>query len=216
MTTALEAAREELATLRMRVDRLEQAEAILSPAHEPTDPRQPKGPRPTRVKIVPRRAPRRSIRQGSTRTGLRKHIIAHGPLTRGELVAALGCNPNSVDNSLRRLLADGEIAADGRPGARLYRAPDAAAVVGSVPTLKSSKINPLQPPPERGVYPMYDAIVDLDGGTTEQLSKRTGLPTSHVVEQGRRLMQLGLIRFTGVGRERMWLSTSTETVRDAV
>jgi hypothetical protein len=119
-----------------------------------------------------------------------------------------------MDYKLRRLLADGEIVADGRSGARLYRAPDAPEAV-SVPTLKSSKINALQTPPERGVYPMYDAIVDLDGGTTEQLTKRTGLPANLVVEQGRRLMQLGLVRFTGVGRGRMWLPTPSETARDA-
>jgi hypothetical protein len=214
MTTALEATREELATLRMRVNCLERAEALLSPAYEPTEPWQHTGPKPAQAKRAPKRASRKSVRQGSTRTQLRKHIIAHGPLTRGELVAALGCHPNSMDYKLKRLLADGEIAADGRPGARLYRAPDAPEA-GSAPTLGASKINALQPPPERGVYPMYDAIVDLDGGTTEQLSKRTGLPANLVVEQGRRLMQLGLIRFTGVGRERMWLPAPSETVRDA-
>jgi hypothetical protein len=210
MTTALEATQEELTTLRMRVNCLEQAEALLSPAYKPTEPRQPTGPRPMQAK----RVPRRSIRRGSTRTQLRKHIIAHGPLTRGELATALNCHPNSMDYKLRRLLADGEVTADGRPGARLYRAPDAAKVV-STPTLASSKINALQTRPERGVYPTYDAIIDLNGATTEQLTKRTALPANLVVEQGRRLMQLGLVRFTGVGRERLWLPTPSETARDA-
>jgi hypothetical protein len=69
--------------------------------------------------------------------------------------------------------------------------------------------------PERGVYPLYDAIVDLDSATTAQLANRTGLPTKLVVEQGQRLLQLGLVRFIGVGREREWLTTQPESVRDA-
>jgi hypothetical protein len=69
-------------------------------------------------------------------------------------------------------------------------------------------------PPERGVYPLYDVISDLNGATTEQLCKRTGWQRAVVVERGRRLMQLGLVRFTGVGGRRMWLPTQSEE-RDA-
>jgi hypothetical protein len=210
MTTALEATREELATLRLRVNRLEQAETILSPTYESTEGRQPRGPKLVQAKKVPRR----SVRRGPTRIQLREHIIAHGPLTRGELITAMGGHPTSMNRKLRGLLSDGEIGADGRPGGRLYRSPDAPEVV-SASTVESSRINVLQTPPERGVYPMYDAIIDLRGGTTEQLTKRTGLPANLVVEQGRRLMQLGLVRFTGVGKERMWLPTQLEIIRDA-
>jgi hypothetical protein len=63
---------------------------------------------------------------------------------------------------------------------------------------------------------MYDAIVDLDGATTEQLSRRTGLPTSLVVEQGRRLVALGLVRFTQVGEARVWRATQSEIGGDAI
>jgi hypothetical protein len=69
--------------------------------------------------------------------------------------------------------------------------------------------------PERGVYPLYDAIVELNGATTAQLANQTGLPTKLVVEQGQRLLQLGLVRFMGVGRERKWLTTQPESERDA-
>jgi hypothetical protein len=63
---------------------------------------------------------------------------------------------------------------------------------------------------------MYDAIIDLDGATTEQLSRRIGLPTSLVVEQGRRLVALGLVRFTQVREARVWRATRSEIGGDAI
>jgi hypothetical protein len=60
---------------------------------------------------------------------------------------------------------------------------------------------------------MYDAIVDLDGASTQQLSSRMELPTSVVVEQGRRLVRLGLVRFTQAGQERVWRATSATPSR---
>jgi hypothetical protein len=209
MTTALEAVREELAALRPYVNRLEDAEALLDPAYPPTSPLATT-PRNTKTKRMRKRLRHRN----PTRSQVRDYIIAHAPLTRGEIVAALDGNPQAIDNKLRHLLADGEIGADGRPGARRYRSPDA---LTHPLTPAGSKQDKPSPPmrPDRGVYPLYDAIVDLGGATTEQLTGHTGLPTSSIVEQGRRLMQLGLVRFTGVGKTRMWLSTQSAIARDA-
>jgi hypothetical protein len=77
-----------------------------------------------------------------------------------------------------------------------------------------SKALSSQGPPDRGVYPLYDAIVGLNGATTAELASQTGLPTSHVFKQGRRLIQLGLVRITEVDNARMWLPVQTKT-RDA-
>ncbi|MGH2853091.1 MAG: hypothetical protein ACRDLF_02720 [Solirubrobacteraceae bacterium] len=145
---------------------------------------------------------------------MRDYIIAHAPLTRGEIVAALGGSPQAIDSKLKHMLADGEIGADGRRGALRYRSPDAPTRT-LVPVGSKSDVLPSPILPPRGVYPLYDAIVDLNGATTEQLARHLGLPTNLVVEQGRRLIQLGLVRFTGVGKARMWLLTLSETARDA-
>jgi hypothetical protein len=210
MTTAIEAIRGELATLRLHINRLECAEAMLGSAHELIEPPSSVAPRSGTTFATPRESRRRN----PTRVQLREYIIEHAPITRRELLVALGGNPQAMDNKLRRLLADGEIGADGRPGARRYRSPNVPKrTVG--PSVPSGTTHTPQTPPEQGVYPLYDAIVELNGATTEQLVRRTGLPTNLVVEQGRRLMQLGLARFTGVGDGRMWLPTPLETVRDA-
>jgi hypothetical protein len=204
MSTAHEVIREELTTMRQRVRCLERAEVMIRPAYEPTEP-PPTAPVPSKAEPAPRK---RLGSQNPTRTQLRQHVVAHGPLSRSELVSALGGNAHVMDQKLRRLREDGEIAADGHAGARLYRAPAAPEVVTapSVPA-EASAVRAL---PERGVYPMYDAIVDLNGATTQQLSERIGLPTSLVVEQGRRLVALGLVRFTQAGQARVWGATRSE------
>lgn len=209
MTTAIEAIRGELATLRLHINRLECAEAMLGSAHGPTEP----------SFVAPRTgatpaADRESKHRNPTRGQLREYIADHSPIARRELLAALGGDPQAMDNKLRRLLTDGEIGADGPPGARRYHPPDKPER-RVAPSISLTTTPTTQAPPERGVYPLYDAIVDLSGATTEQLVRHTGLPTNLVVEQGRRLMQLGLARFTGVGDGRMWLPTSPETVGDA-
>jgi hypothetical protein len=209
MTTAIEAIRGELATLRLHINRLECAEQMLGPAHEPMEPSSSVAPRNNAPATF-----RESRRRNPTRVQLREYIIEHAPITRRELLAALGGTPQAMDTKLGRLLADGEIEADGRPGARRYRSPDVPERTVAPSIASDTTLSP-QTPPEQGVYPLYDAIVELSGATTEQLVRRTGLPTNLVVEQGRRLMQLGLARFTGVGDGRMWLPTSSETVRDA-
>jgi hypothetical protein len=210
MTTALEAIHGELATMRLRVRCLEQAEALLGPAYDPTAP--PRSPRPKRGR--PKRAARRVSHRNPTRAEVLAHVIAHAPITRGELIAALGCHPKTMDNRLRSLLKDGEIEAEGRSGARRYRSPETPGIVPLPPVGSGTRLAS-QPPPDHGVYPMYDAILSLGGATTEQLTRETGLPTNLVVEQGRRLIQLGLVRFTGVGKARLWLPTQSEIVRDA-
>lgn len=209
MTTALEAIRGELTTLRQHVNRLECAEALLGPAHALTEQSAM-----TSISSARPEAQRGPRRRNPTRVQLREYINEHAPITRGELLAALGGHPQAIDNKLRLLLADGEIGADGRPGARRYRAPDMPEPI-PVPSIALGAALTPQTLPERGVYPLYDAIVDLHGATTEQLVRRTKLPTNLVVEQGRRLIQLGLVRFTDVGDARMWLSTHPKEGRDA-
>jgi hypothetical protein len=95
----------------------------------------------------------------------------------------------------------GEIVTEGERGAYRYRAADAPKTV-SVPAVVAGSVSAVAP--ERGVYPLYDAIVDTGGASTDQLSRRMQLPASVVVEQGRRLVQLGLVRFTDVGSGRVW------------
>lgn len=208
--TALDAVREEIAALRLHVSRLECAEAMLGSASALTGPSAPIAPSSSWTPAS-QREPRR---QNPTRAELRGYVIEQGPITRRELLIALGGNPKAMDEKLARLLANGEIAADGRPRARRYRPPDASAQAAAHPTAQSP-MPASQTPPERGVYPLYDAIVDLNGATTQQLVSQTGLPSNLVVEQGRRLMQLGLARFTGTGDGRMWLPSQPETGRDA-
>lgn len=164
--------------------------------------------------VIANGTPKRSTRRHLTRAQVQEYVIAHGPITRRGLIEALGGPPDAMDKKLRRLVADGEIGVDGQRRERRYRSPDASEVV-SLPSIGLSKISALRTPPDRGVYPMYDLIVDLGSATTEQLMRRTGLPTNLVVEQGRRLIQLGLVRFTGVGDARVWLPTQSEIIRDA-
>jgi hypothetical protein len=210
MTTALEATRGELATLRLRVNCLERAEALLGPVYEATQPRRPTSPGPRKAKRAPRRPRRRSV----TCAQVREQVIAHAPITRSELIEVLGSPPGIMDKKLRRLVASGEIGVDGEREGRAYRSPDTPEVV-SLPSVELSGVSAPRTLPDRGVYPMYDAIVDLDGATTEQLAGRTGLPANLVVEQGRRLIRLGLVGYTGVGDARVWLPAQPEIARDA-
>lgn len=201
MITTLEAIHWELSTLRLRVECLEQAEAALSPLYERLEPPQdPKMAEQARSRTTPGLP---------TREEVREYVIANGPLARGEIVAALGGSPQAIDDKLKRLLAKGEIGADGRPGARRYRSPDKRSQITAA-AIARLKVAPPRTLPDRGVYPVYDAIIDLNGATTEQLARHTGLPVQLVVEQGRRLLQLGLARFTGAGSERRWLATRPE------
>lgn len=210
MTTVLEAIRWELSTLRVRITCLEQAEVALGPLYEPMNPCQPA----VLKADITKPAPRKPRRRGVTCAQVREHVIAHAPITRRELIEALGCPACAMDKKLRHLVANGEIGVDGQRDQRTYRSPNSPEVV-SPPVSELLRISEPAMPPARGVYPMYDAIIDLDGATTEQLMKRTGLPTNLVVEQGRRLLQLGLVRFRGIGDARVWLPTQSELLCDA-
>lgn len=196
MSSALQAVRDELVQTRRHVDALQRAEALLAGEFAAIEV----PPRPTSP--ARRRAGRRPTKRGA----VRDYVIEHGPLTRRELVAALGGSPGSVDNHLKRLLDQGDIAADGAPGQRQYYAPSPNTPV--VPVRAAAVPAPAPPVdvPERGVYPVFDAICDLGGATTLDLAEATELPVSHVVEQGRRLLQLRLVRFEGDGESRLWIA----------
>lgn len=134
--------------------------------------------------------------------------IASPPQATRKLAVARGVNPTLATTT----------PAGGRPSRLKY--------VEALPGPAHQPAEPLAPVggsrgeapaslPDRGVYPLYDTIVDLGGATTEQLARRTGLPRNLVVERSRRLRQLGLVRFTGVGETRMWLPTAMGIARDA-
>lgn len=200
MTTALEAIRSELATLRLQVHQLECAERLVDTTRQLAVPQTPPQPRQAAAPT----ARKRPSGQNPSRTQLREHIFAHAPINRRELLAAFGGSAKSIDNKLRAMVAAGEIGVDGPRGAQRYRPPDVPVEMPR-PELVTNA-----PVPARGVYPVYDVIVDRNGATTEQLARETGLPTDLVVEQGRRLAQLGLVRFTDVGKARKWLPVRSQ------
>lgn len=212
MTSVLfEALREEEALLRRRLGVIEKALALIVPAYAAPEPPRTEAPRAAPVGV--RRPSRATGRRRITREQVRDYVVAHGPVRRGQVVAGLGGHPKTMDNKLRSLRESGEIEADGSPGAWLYRAPDAKAQPPARgPRRKAGRASSA---PERGVYPVYDAISDLGGATTDQLAAATGLPVTIVVEQGRRLRQLDLVRFTGQGARRLWLPAGGTVGRDA-
>ena len=207
MSTVLDAINSELAMLRLRISCLEQAEEALRPLYGATGPVEPIAVKPSTTKKAS--AGSRSV--DPSREQLHEYIVAHGPVAIGDIVDALGGVSERVSGKVRRLVANGQIAADGKPWERLYRAPD---VVTPIDTTGSGRAPQPEIPP-RGTYPLYDTIVELDGASTQQLVQRTGLPTSTIIEQGRRLMQRGLVRFTGVGDARVWLPVQSELLGDA-
>lgn len=198
MTAALEAIRGELYELRTRVDLLSQAETLLTPAYEDLVPVpvEPPGPVTRKPKV------KRQRRRTPTRAQVRDYVAGHEPVTRGDLLSEFGGSPKSMDSKLRRLLQDGEIEADGRP--RRYRVARKPGQVLDLAAVASQTRAASSRPPDRGVYPVYDAIVDLGEASTEQLAHHAGLPRDRVVEQGRRLIQLKLVGFSGVGDRRIW------------
>jgi hypothetical protein len=207
--TALDAIYGEIAMLRLRTDCLEQAAEILGPLYEPAN-LHPLAREGQRHEAHAARTPKCT---SPSLTQLREHIIAHSPINRRELLEAVDGHPTAIDKKVRRLLANGEIAVDGQPGSRVFLAPSSTqqAVPPTSPNPSPSRI-----PPERGVYPVYDAAVDLGSASTQQLMEHTGLPTSIVVEQGRRLVRIGLLRFTETGGKRVWLPTPTEQSDGAI
>jgi hypothetical protein len=206
----IEAIRAELDNLRLHVGCFEQAEAVLSPLFEAAE--QPEGAEPATA--AEDQAAKVSRRSQVTSEQLCEYVIAHAPITRSQLIGALGGSPDAIDKKLRRLIANGDIGSKGTRSSRVYGPPEIPGVV-SLPSVKRGAVSSTRTPPEQGVYPMYDAIVDLGGATTAQLAGRTGLPTSLVVVQCRRLLQLGLIQVTNVGDARVWSPAQAELGRDA-
>lgn len=187
---ALEAVRAELMVLRPLVAKLEETEMMLASVYG-----------------APRAEPATVTTRGPdvTLAQVRDHVVAHGPIARSHVVAALGGDPKAIGRKLRTLLDRGEIAADGRPGALKYRAPSArrtvpAAASAPAPAASSS-------PLERGVYPVYDALLDNGGtATTKRLAELTGLSTSMVLNRARELERLEYVKSVGSGRGRRWMA----------
>ncbi|HEY2718003.1 MAG TPA: hypothetical protein VGI52_00125 [Solirubrobacteraceae bacterium] len=198
MTTALEYLHKELDILRSRVTSLEKAEEILRPAYELPKQQEPAARAQSSTSSQP-------TPQNPTQVQLCDYIAAHHPITRGELLTALGGNAKAVDKKLNLLLMSGRIGADGRPGRRRYRPPGPHRPAPD----GQSGLSPVAP--ARGVYPMYDEIVDLGMVTTESLAQRTGKPASQIVKEGRKLLQLKLVRISEDGSTRAWFPANPKT-----
>jgi hypothetical protein len=225
MSAALQAVRDELTALRARIEPLAQAEALLAPLYEPkkveqgreAKPKQPAG------KQRARRRRRKATPGGNpSREQIRDYVIAHGPVPRKVLLAALGGHPRTMDNNLKRLLKAGEIEADTAPGGRLYRAPrsgqgSSSATASPIPPTgpRATIAGPTEQPAP-GVYPVLDAIDALGTATTEQLMDRLGLEKPVVVTQCQRLRQLALIEVTaGPGDKPVWVRAAARQSRAA-
>ena len=216
MNTALEAIRAELAGLRPRVGLLEQAEALLAPAYEPAKHAEPgEPPRPPREPDgrADRRPPSRPSGTPTvvnpSRGEIREYVCAKGPVSRGEVLAALGGSAYAMNSKLKALLAAGQIAATGKPKALRYhacegseRAKRGPAALRRQGARVANGIHPDAPP--RGVYRVYDAIADSGGATTDRLMDATGLSEDAVIHEGRHLRRLGLVRYGRQGSERKW------------
>lgn len=212
MKTILDAIAEELAILRLRINCLERAQALIAPAYglpalnaKPQEPGSA-GPRQSR------RRDRNHSPKSASREEIRDHVVRHGPLGRSDLVKALGGDPTGISQKLKRLLDAGEIGADGPSGSRLYRASEKFDIESTLATIRQTAHTTL---PERGVYPVYDAILDLGGASNQQLQAHTGLPKDIVVEQCRRLVRLGLIWCKRVGNTRIWRPADVDAKRGA-
>jgi hypothetical protein len=211
MSAALEAVRAELSSLRRQVTRLECAEALLS-SGEPT--------RASYTTPVPSndgpdtraaRARQRTNIQNPTSEQVRDYVLSHGPVSRRQLLEALGGTPHTMDKRLKWLTSSAAIVNDGERSKRRYLAPNGANRASRSAKARMSREVSSVEPPQRGVYPIYDAIVDLGSPTTDELAIHLEQPSRIVVEGGRRLIKLGLVRFTDVGNVRKWLPAQPPT-----
>jgi hypothetical protein len=208
MSAAVEAIRAELSSLRLQVTRLECAEALLASEELPTASHTTR-----RVTSSARPDTRASRARGHTKSDVhaptseqvRDYVLSHGPVSRRQLLEALGGNPHTMDNRLKWLISSGAIVREGERGKRQYLAPEGLSCTGRSVTISASRDTSFVEPPQRGVYPVYDAIVDLGDATTDELATHLEQPSRIVVEGGRRLVKLGLVRFTSVGDVRKWL-----------
>jgi hypothetical protein len=181
---SLEAVRADLADLRARLGTLEEVEALLASLYEtpqtPAEPPVVKRSRPAPVKA------RRYLR----RDEVRAFIAKRGPVSSGQIAEEFGARRKAVARMLKALIDDGEIAADGPVQNRRFRASSA------------------KPAPERGMYPLYDALRDLGGtATTKQLAEAAGLTVADVVDQGQDLERFGYVGRIPVGRGHRWVVT---------
>lgn len=210
MTAVLVTIREELSRARQLVVALEQSEELLAAIYEPTPPKADVSP--PSPPATPRQQKTRRHARNPTEQRIRKHIAAHSPVTRGDLLEALGGHPEAMSRRLNILLARGKIEAEGKP--RRYRIPQAgdkpddSSLRQLAPTTARGLIGARPPQPEPGRYPVYDALVGTRGATTAELVKRTRMTAIAVHEQGRELARLGLVAFRGRGAARFWMTQS--------
>jgi hypothetical protein len=208
MSSVLAVIREELSRARQLVSALEQTEESLSAIYGPAAPI---------AEVQPPKPPERTRRQRTRPHGrnpnerrIRTHIADHGPVTRGDLLEALGGHPEAMSRRLSLMLAKGEIKAEGHR--RRYRVAharataDEASVRHLAPTTPRALIGARPQQPEPGRYPVFDALAGTAGATTAELAKRTRMTPIAVQEQGRELARLGLVAFRGRGAARFWLA----------
>jgi DNA-binding transcriptional ArsR family regulator len=199
----LQAIRDKLTALRAQVEPLEQAEALLAPIYEPGEAEKARkaGRRPAEERRAKRRRRKGAGGRNPRREEILDYILAHGPVARKVLLAALGGHPKTMSNNLKRLLEDGKIEADLAPGGRLYRAPS------SIEDSPSAALSTFPPPPK--IYPVLDAIGTMGKATTEQLMARTGLAKPVVVAESQQLKRLGLLELAeGADGKPVWVLTA--------
>jgi hypothetical protein len=211
MTAVLVTIREELSRARQLVLALERSEESLAAIYEPTAPMADVQP-PPRPPATPRQEKTRQHGRNPNERRIRKHIAEYGPVTRGDLLVALGGHPEAMSRRLNILLARGEIEAEGKP--RRYRIaqagdkPAESSLRELAPTTPRALIGARPRQPEPGRYPVYDALAGTAGATTAELANRTRMTPIAVQEQGRELARLGLVAFRGRGAARFWMTRS--------
>lgn len=211
MRRVLEAIHEEKKSLRLQFARLDGAQALLE-GKEPAEAAraaEPASRAPAREKkggasTLPKAG---SPAQSPTSAEVRDYVLSHGPTTHRQLLDALGGSEQSMKNKLKWLLSRRAIVAEGLRGSRRYLAPPPSGGAEMQSLFGALGGGSLPDPPPRGVYPLYDAILDMGSPTTGELARHLNKSPGQIIQLARRLLKLGLIRFAGTGDARRWWPT---------
>lgn len=210
MRRVLAAIREEKKWLRLHIARLEDAEALLKRAEPVEAAREPTAAR--RASSRRKRTTRAllgttSQGQSPTSDEVRDYVLSHSPTTRRQLLDALGGPAQRMDNKLKSLVSRGAIVAEGQRGTRRYLTPPTSGRTRPQSRFGAAADDSLPDPPQRGVYPLYDTIIDLGSPTTDELAGRLNKSPGQIVQLARRLLKQGLIRYANDGDARRWRPT---------
>ena len=166
-----------------------------------------------RLQAVERSHTDGSGRPNPTRAEIRDCIVAHGPVSRGEIGRALGGSMNALDDKLRRLTAAGDIVAEGERPNRRYRARDAAVAHSGQP---SEPRRPAQVVDCSGPTDLLALIGEHGPISSARLRELTGLDFQQLVEWGRMLTRQRSVTFDGEGPDRIWRPVAERDLRSEV